>query len=377
MLALLALIINSIWVLASKTSFGENDFVGYWSATYLISTGQNPYNPELMESTQKTKLETSQDEVIMAWNPPTLFIFLLPLALLPFFEAKFVWILINLSIIIAVGLILNKIYNPNQNSKLTLANVLFPLLFPPVISGLYMGQVTFLVLLGLTASVYFIKRSAWFWAGMALILTSIKPHLVILTIPYLVIYMIRKRKLNGWAGMLTSGVICIIILFLFRPDWVNDLIGLSSIAPVNWATPTIGGLLSSMKITESARYLIVVFFPLPFLLAWYSNKFSLDFSVALLTLITIPFTFFGWNYDQSMLLIPISLIFTWLASSNKKLPVFLVAIAIMASLAVNVYLRLLSTNDLFFVWVPIFWCLLFPIAWYLSTLQNNYEQTNL
>ena len=364
---ILVVVGSSIWDITSTTAFGENDFVGYWSATYLFHNGQNPYDQNLMEVTQSTKLETSQNATIMAWNPPPLFVFLLPLASLSFLQAKFVWLIISLLIIITASMMLVEIYYPQKNSKFVIVSMLFVLLFPPVVSGLYMGQVTFLVFFGLVSSMYLMKNEMWFWAGAALILTTIKPHLVILSLIYMLIYMAQQRKFQGWGGLLVAGLICIIILFLYRPEWINDFIGLSRNAPISWATPTIGGILSSAGITESARYLILIFLPLPIFLTWQNTKFSMEFSVALLTLITVPVTFFGWNYDQSMLLIPIILIFSWLAQSETSLQRTFSILLITLSLAVNIYLRTLSTNDVFFVWIPLSWWLIFLVTWYNST----------
>lgn len=367
-------ILVSIWDMTATTSMGENDFVGYWSATYLFRHGENPYDPSLMEITQKTKLRTSQNVTIMAWNPPTLFVILLPLAWFYFLHAKFLWLIINLVLVIITCLMLARVYHEHENARFTATLLLFFLVFPPVVSGFYMGQVTFLILFGLVACMWMIRKDMWFEAGMVLILTTIKPHLVVLSVVYLLLLMARKRRFGGWIGLVTSGLFCILILFAFRPDWLSDLLGLSIIAPVNWATPTIGGWLSSLGVTEFARYLIVLFLPLPAFLAWNHNKYSVEFSIAALTLLTIPLTFFGWNYDQSMLLIPITLVFTWLAKSDNSRAKFLIILMIGGSLGVNVYLRILSSNDMIFLWVPLFWWLIFLLAWRLSSSQAKIHE---
>ena len=331
-----------------------------------------------MEKTQNEKLETIQDSTIMAWNPPTLFVFLLPLAWVSFHNAKALWVIINLILVIISALMLLETYNPAKTFGFTLSTLLFVILFPPIVSGLYMGQVTFLVLFGLVAFIYFAKKGLWFWAGTALVLTTIKPHLVILAGIYIAIFMIKEKQIKGWMGLLVSGLICTGILFFFRTEWINDLIGLSTIAPVNWLTPTIGGLLSYKGITEFGRYLIILLVPLPILLALYSDKFSLEFSLALLTLITIPFTFFGWNYDQSMLLIPIVLVFTWLANSKNSLYKIFIASMIIVGLGVHIYTRIISTNDMEFIWVPLYWGIIFSLTLYFcSPKGNDYEQTRI
>ena len=357
-------VILSVWNIVSTTNFGEIDFMGYWSATYLFRNGQNPYSPELMETMQHIQLQSKLDVTIMAWNPPFLFVFLLPLAWLPFTTAKFVWLMINIIIILAASLMLAHIYLPANSSTLKLIFLLFAISFPQVMSGIYMGQVIFLVFWGLVTCMALIKKEQWFWAGAVLIFTTIKPHMSILAVIYLLIYMAYQHQYRGWGGLLVAGITCLFVLFAFRLNWIYDLIGESAIAPVNWATPTIGGLFSYWGLSESVRYLIILLLPLPFLLARYPTQISMESSVALLTLITVPTTFFGWSYDQTVLLIPIAQIFSWIIRSRHQLLKSLTIIGITCALVINYYQRLLTINEVFYVWIPLFWCLVFLLTWY-------------
>jgi len=357
-------VILSVWNIVSTTNFGEIDFMGYWSATYLFRNDQNPYSPELMETMQHIQLQSKLDVTIMAWNPPFLFVFLLPLVWLPFTTAKFVWLMINIIIILAASLMLAHIYLPANSSRLKLIFLLFAISFPQVMSGIYMGQVIFLVFWGLVACMALIKKEQWFWAGAVLIFTTIKPHMAVLAVIYLLIYMAYQHQYRGWGGLLVAGITCMFVLFAFRSNWIYDLIGESAIAPVNWATPTIGGLFSYWGLSESVRYLIILLLPLPFLLARYPAQISMESSVALLTLITVPTTFFGWSYDQTVLLIPIAQIFSWIIRSKHQLLKSLTIIGITCALVINYYQRLLTINEVFYVWIPLFWCLVFCLTWY-------------
>ena len=359
-----------LWKITLTTKVGENDFIGYWSATYLLHNGQNPYSQKLLEFTQQIQMQTGLDYTIMAWNPPTLFVFLLPLAWLPFSTAKFVWLLINLTIVLASILILSQLYLTTSNPRLALIYLILAISLPPVISGFYMGQVTFLVLLGLVSSMSLIKKRQWFWAGVVLVLTSIKPHMAILAVAYLLMIMIQQRQYSGWVGLIVASIVSATILFIFRPFWIYDFFGETAIAPVNWATPTIGGLLDYLHITKYARYLIVPLLPLPFILARYQSKFSIEFSVALLTLITVPTTFFGWSYDQTILLIPIAQIFNWLYHLNNRTFNFWLAIAVIIAIAINYWQRLLSTNDVYYFWFPLFWFAVFGLTWHLISAKS-------
>jgi hypothetical protein len=144
--------------------------------------------------------------------------------------------------------------------------------------------------------------------------------------------------------------------------------GETSIASVRWATSTIGGLLSYWNITEAARYLFVLLLPLPVYMALHPEKFSVEFSVALLTLITLPTTFYGWSYDQTILLIPIAQIFNWLTRSKYKT---LTVALILAMLAFNYFQRMLPLNEVYYVWVPLAWWMIFGITWWDCSFLNQ------
>jgi hypothetical protein len=304
----------------------------------------------------------------MSWNPPVLFIFLLPLAWMPFTTAKFVWLVVNMTLIVTAGWMLTRIYLPVSSPRAKLIFLVYAMGFPAVIAGLYMGQITFLVFWGFVLCLTLIRKERWFWAGAALVLTAIKPHLTILSVIYLMAYMAKRRQWQGWLGLALTGIGCLLVLFLFRPDILSDLQGATVVGSVPWATATIGGLISFLGFSELPRYLIFLFLPLPFLLVKYSDAFQIELSVALLTLITVPTTFFGWSYDQTILLIPIAQIFGWLPRSRYKLQA---GVAIAGATAVNYYQRMLVINDTYYVWVPLFWWILFGLVWRDISLMGN------
>jgi hypothetical protein len=256
---------------------------------------------------------------------------------------------------------LGRLYLP-EGQRAFVAFCLFVILFPQALVAVTMGQVTFLVLLGVVGSLVLIKREHWFWAGAVLILTSIKPHMVILSVPYLLLYLAYRRRWQAWLGLVCAGLLCILILFLFRPLWVTDFMGLLKIAPVNWATPTIGGLASSLHLTESIRYIILLLFPLVWVLSRPKTRMNVETSVALLTVLTVPATFFGWSYDQSILLIPIAQIFGWLLHSSTSATKIGVIVAIMAAVVLNWIQRIVTTDEVYYLWIPLFWAVIYGIC---------------
>ncbi len=332
----------------------------YWAATYLVRNGENPYDLDLIQAVQQAQPHTKPEVATIAWNPPFMFLFLLPFAWLPFLAAKFAWLVTSLLLVITGASMLADVYLKTASPRIRLAFLALAVAFPAVMTGLYMGQVTFLVFWGMVACLFLLKRDRWFWAGAALILTSIKPHIVVLPVLYILIYMTRQRKFNGWIGALTAGIVGLIILLTLSPDLIFNPIGETSVASGLWATSTIGGLMSYLGITEAARFLIALLLPLPFLLAKSPEKYSPEFSVAVLTLITVPTTFYGWSYDQTILLIPIAQIFGWLAYSEHRVGI---AALIAGAILLNYYQRILPFNEVYYVWVPLVWALIFAATW--------------
>jgi hypothetical protein len=321
-----------------------------------------------MTDVQQTQVHSTLDATIRSWNPPVLFVFLLPLAWMPFTTAKFVWLLVNMALIITAGMMLTRVYIPTAFPLVRLIFLVFVIGFPAVVAGLYMGQVTFLVFWGLILCLTLIRHEEWFWAGAALIFTAIKPHLTLLSVLYLLVFMARRRKWQGWIGLALTGSLCLMVLFLFRPGLLQDLQGALRVASVPWATSTIGGLLSYLGFSDILRYLILLLLPVPFLLVQRPETFRPELSVALLTLVTVPTTFFGWSYDQTILLIPIAQVFGWLPRLRSKWPILA---AMACAIVINYYQRLLVINDAYYVWVPLFWWVLFAVVWRDISLMDH------
>ena len=360
-------ILNALWGIVSTTEMGGGDFWGYWSSAYLLHHGQNPYDPESMARVQATQMQTGRDFTIMSWNPPTLFLIILPFSHFPIKIASFLWLITNLLLIASMAFMLINLYLHQDSTVINLGFLLFAFAMPQILTSIYAGQITILVSFGLVACMTFLKKEKWFLAGAILILTTVKPHLVVLQVIYIFVYMAYKKKFRGWAGIVFTGLTFLSILLIFRPQLINDLIGLSQIAPNQWLTPTIGGLLSFLGITELGRYLIVLLLPIPFLLARQHEKIGMEFSIAVLTLLTVPFTFFGWGYDQAILLIPIAQVVRWLYQMPSSPMKYLISILIFSGLCVHYYQKYLVINEVYYVWVPLFWCLIFSLTYYKHT----------
>jgi hypothetical protein len=290
---------------------------------------------------------------------------MLPLAWIPFQVARCVWLLVNVLLILVSCLMLGLTYLPRERVAPLLVYYLVMSFFSPMLLAILTGQITFLVVFGVAASLFLIKRERWFWAGAALILTSVKPHLVILVGPYLMFYMAVRRKWAGWLGLGVAGVTCLMILFILRPSWIVDFSALLDAPPTNWATPTIGGFLSFYGAGPWVRYIGTGFLLLLPLFLRQSEFISLETAVSVLILVTIPMTFFGWSYDQSLLLVPIAQIVGWLFGPLRSaLGRWVLSVSMIVTVTVNMAQRAAAakTRECYFFWVPLVWGVIYALA---------------
>lgn len=114
--------------------------MGYWSATCLFSNGKNPYSLDLMTAVQRLEAHSTLDVTIMSCNPPTLFDILLPLARMPFPTAKFVWLFINMTLVLTAGWMLTGKYMQTASARVRLAFLVFVIGFPAVLAGTNLRQ---------------------------------------------------------------------------------------------------------------------------------------------------------------------------------------------------------------------------------------------
>lgn len=358
-----------LWFWSRSAQLSRGDFTGYWSASYLFRIGSNPYDEKLMLQTQRDVIGSDLDFVVMAWNPPVLFVFLVPLTYMTFINASATWFVINLLLILLACILLARMYFPDDLKHLILYFVT-AMLFSPVLSALAIGQITSLVLFGLTAFLYFSQKRYWFAAGLVLLLISVKPHMAILPGLYILLFFLKRRISHGLIGLLVGGLICVVGLFLFRVEWIADLSKLLSIAPLGWATPTFGGILSKWQITDLGRFGLVLFIPLVIFLAL---KKTPEPKVILPTLIllNVPFTVFGWSYDQIVLLIPLAQIFGWLKTIKHAAVKISFGIVLSSTLLLNLYQRVLLIEDVYFVWVPMVWIGLYAFVWVIFSRAEN------
>ena len=335
---------------------GAGDFRAYWSASYLLAHGQNFLDPALVLRIEQELAGWPEAFPILTWNPPWLSVLLLPYSFLSFGMATRAWLLTNVTMI-GLGSVL--LWRDASQLARTRARAWVSLViafaFVMTMITVNMGQVNTFVFTGLALFLYFSRKRRDTLAGAGLVLTTVKPHLVYLTLPLLFLGLIRTRQWRTFVGLGLSLAGLIVILFMLRPTWLGEYLqNVGSGRLLDWETPTIGGVFQVVLGWSWVKWSAIVVMPL---VAWifYLRPAPLNWRtlIDLTVLIGIPTAPFGWSYDQILLLIPILRIGVWLVEGaiGRWQTVFVCVVLILAN-AVAIYQRMQSPSDVYYFWVP-------------------------
>ncbi len=340
---------------------GATDFRPYWASSYLLGRGQDFSDPALIDAIERSLTGWERDYTMSAWFAPTGNLVLLPFTLLPFERAAYYWLLINIAVVFTSALLLWR--GPPARAWIAL---LAAFAFSMTLLSLIYGQVNTLVLLGLALHLRFSERQRPAAAGVSLALTTVKPHLVILALPLLLLDGLRRRQwrmLAGFGGALAG---CALLLFALNPEWLTRFWRLVSggMALVR-ETPTLNGLLVVAGEGLWGKWLW-----LPALLlaiaGWqlkgqtWQPRVLVDVA-ALAGLVIAPV---GWSYDQVLLLPPVLSVLGWAADGSlARRDALALTAALLAANAITFYQRIQTPSEVWFFWAPLAVAVVYAYAW--------------
>lgn len=365
---LLITILSMIFV----TGIGRKDLVAYWSASHLLLQGNNPYNPEVLLSLHTTNLQ--QAGIPNAWNPPWLLILFFPLAFLPFDIAGFLWMWVS---IILVGLSAHlclKLAGVTRTGRLFIWVFVTCILFPPVLFLLSIGQISLLVLVGILAGVYAIKRGYYFLAGALFVLATVKPHLSYLVLAWIGWWIIRNRKWPVVLGFIIPVGVSTGIALMFYPSYFQAYVDLLKNMDFNYLyTSTVWNFLEVLTGTTISSW--YGFFLLPFVFLLQPSQDQVDWlpKLNLILVTSIAFAPYGFTFDQVMLLPIIVQIILW--ARQKKLVSWKLGVVTSAMLitylAAILQMNLGNLPYYVFFWIPFALLLIYLFALWVTSRSES------
>ena len=208
-----------------------NDFYPRWRGTRaLLLEGKDPYSEEVTLEIQRgmygRPARGDEDQVAFAY-PLYVSLFIIPLAFLPYPQAQALWLSGLVFLTLATVIIILRTFDWKPSPGGLLALSLWCLLLYPTARSIVLGQFTIMVLALVALALWAMQRGWDFPAGCSLALATIKPQMVILLLPFLLLRALRggHRILSGFLATL---VILLLLPSLLLPTWIPSfLTGLS------------------------------------------------------------------------------------------------------------------------------------------------------
>lgn len=335
------------------------DFQAYWGASYLLSQSENFADGEKLLQVQHQFTGWTEESAQMTWNPPWLLAWLLPYTLVEFNQASWLWFLTNISLLFASTWVMWQLFAQKAKTKEKMGiGLLITFFFVPTLTLLLVGQITTLVLFGLVLFLYFFRQNRFFLAGSSLSLVTIKPHLLYITLPFLLLHLVwhkQWRTLTGFALPILLGTLVALALRPTFPWEYAATMGESSL--LRLTVPTLGYFLSTVFGWSGFRLMGVIILPMV-LLYWYRhphkqrlNLVIWSMATLLLSIITSPF---GWSFDMVLLLMPVQYGVVNLVERRVGIETAVV-VTLLFTLCnlIMLYQRTLEVWDDKFFWFPI------------------------
>lgn len=215
-----------IYTFKSKPYPGANDFYSRWSgARSFWLDGLDPYGEEASLAIQigiyGRPVREGEDPGYFAY-PMYTTLLIAPLALLPYAWAEATWLALLIALQIGALALLIDIFNWRPGLLLLSLSVLWAILFYPASRGILLGQPGLVVYFLEVLALWALARGRDGLAGAVLALSTIKPQMGFLFVPFLLLWGLRERRwrLIGAFALIWGGLMA--WSFIVLPGWFGE-----------------------------------------------------------------------------------------------------------------------------------------------------------
>ncbi len=230
-LGLLLLLLFALDVYAMYTVFashypGTADFFPRWfGGRALLLEGRNPYDRDVALEAQLGLFgrytELWEDQVAFAYPLYTLFLFW-PLVYTSYAIAQAVWMVVLQFILILATILCLRLIRWQPPSWLLALTLLWAVIFYPGARSVILGQFSVIVFGFLAAALFAFDRRWHYLAGACLALTTVKPQMVFMVIPFVLLLALSRRRWRVIMGFGGALILLTLAGMLFVPTWPVD-----------------------------------------------------------------------------------------------------------------------------------------------------------
>ena len=275
------------------------------------------------------KLDAS-DFMLIAWNPARellttgsiyanypyplwTVLVMLPFTIWPPQTAMILWFICNLLMLAASLALFISVFDWEISPVLLALVISLSTFFLPVMTSMWLGQLTIFSLFILSLTVHLFLHQRWTWLGIALGLSFIKPQIMILLAGLLLLWALWQRR---WQVLWGFGAVILLLVLISLPfiaspgQIIGGGIG-SHLMTYIQRTSTLWGLFLSLGISWIVP--LVISLALMAWLGWIwlpllrgaemsSNQVLFLFSTA--TLVNLMIVPYSWMHNLALLLLP-------------------------------------------------------------------------
>ncbi len=193
----------------------SRDYIVYWATGQQLVHHANPYDPQAMGQVEHAAGFGAKGSYYMR-NPPWSLPLALPLGFVGAQVGALPWSLLMLALeLLAVRILWTMYGRPGRHLEY------LGYLFPPALVCIAMGQTSILTVLGLVLFMR-LHRTHAFWAGAALWLCTLKPHLFVPFGVVLLVWIFVARKYRVLVGAAAAmAASCLLTAFVDPAAWTQ------------------------------------------------------------------------------------------------------------------------------------------------------------
>ena len=185
------------WFSLTDAGAAQRDFIGYWAAGRQVIHGADPFDADSVLALEKS-VGLGDLQIKLTPSPPPGIVLVLPLGFMSAKTGLVFWTMLQIGCLAAsIGIVWMLLGRPATRLHL------FGFLFAPSVACIMAGQVGVLCLLGV-ALFLSLHKSHPFFAGVALLPCSLKPHLFLPMALVLLLWIVARRSFAILAGFLVA-----------------------------------------------------------------------------------------------------------------------------------------------------------------------------
>lgn len=228
--------------------------------------------------------------------------------------------------------------------------------FLPVLTSLWLGQLTIFSLLILALTVYFYMQQRWVWLGVVVGLSFIKPQVMLLLAGLILSWAVWQRHWRVLLGFFSVIFVLVVISLPFISSPTQLIGGGVGTHLENYIlkTSTLWGILMSLKV----NWLIPLFISLallfwlglqwlPFIKGTGTNVYRVFYLFSIAVMINLIIVPYSWMHNLALLLLPIGYSLTLLITMKSYARIFylFLLVFIMHPLMVGLFIVFTGESD--------------------------------